>query len=118
MPFMSCLLSLRQSPGSGLDGLERARHVAALAEPPETAVVNVRVRVAADAAARDDRPPAQGKLVTGEAVEAAVLAVEDEAGAPVVIEFPLFPAPRVVAVLALRSEPELVLVVLPVTGVA
>jgi hypothetical protein len=92
--------------------------VAAIAEPPETPVVDVHVLVTARAGARDGSPAAHGKLVAGETIEAAVLAIEDESGSPVVIEVPLLPAARVVAVLAPRSEPELVLVVLPVTGVA
>src|SRR5512139_880750 len=113
------LLLLRQASGSaGLDRLERARQVAALAIPPEAAVVNVHVLVTAHARARDGSPAVHGKLVAGEAIEPAVLAVEGETSAPVVIEVPLFPVARVVAVLAPRTEPELVLVVLAVAGVA
>jgi hypothetical protein len=49
---MSFLLSLEQTPcASRLDGLERARDVAALADRPEAAVVDVLLRVAVRAGA-------------------------------------------------------------------
>src|SRR5882672_1582173 len=77
--FMATLLSAERAPGvSGLDGLERTGDVAALAKPPETAVVNVGIFVAARAGGGDDRASANRELVAGVAIEAHVLAIEDE----------------------------------------
>src|SRR4029077_6716950 len=92
--------------------------MAGLAEAPEAATVHIYVLVAADAGGGDDRASANRELVAGVAIEARVLAVEDEFRALVVIEVPLRPAARVVALLALRPEPELVLVVLAVARIA
>src|SRR3979490_2029290 len=104
MPF---LLSLEQTAGgAGPDGLERAGHVAALAETPEAAVVHVLFFVATEASRSEVRPALRRELVAGEEIRAAVLPVENERGATVVIEIPLLPAARVVALLAQGSKPQ------------
>lgn len=78
------------------------------------------VHVVASMTTRAD--PRQGGLligrraVTGVAVELSMRAVEGELRAPIVVEVPDLPVPRVVARLALRSEPALMDVVPLVAG--
>src|SRR5581483_1247245 len=115
LPYTCCSRSSREA-HTRAHFLERRRHVAAVALLAETAVVDVVAFVTADACRRQGNFRGHRSLMACLAMQSAVAAVELEMRAPVVIEVPRFPRARVMALLALRSECPLVLVVLLVTG--
>lgn len=90
--------------------------MATIAVPAEPSVVHVVDLVTAHAGRAGAHPRRHWTLVTSLALQPAVPAVERERRAPVMIEIPAFPGTRVVAILATRSETQLVLVVVAVTA--
>jgi len=88
----------------------------ALAVAPEVAAVHIVVVVAAGAGAGQAHLLFHGSKMAGVAIKLLVPAVQFEIGALVVIKAPGLPVTRVVALAAVRAEPELVFVFLPVAG--
>ena len=90
--------------------------MAALALIAKATVVNIVIGMTAGAAARQADFAFAGPLVAGVAIQPLVRAVQLEVRALVVVEAPRLPVVGVVTIAAIRSELELVLVILLVAG--
>lgn len=90
--------------------------MATLAIAPEAAIVYIVAVMTAGAGPGKAYLLFRGFFVTGTAIESAVPAVQLEMGALVVIEIPSLPVARVVTLTAVRSQAQLVFVVLLVAG--